>query len=132
MHYEVVTPADEERGLLTRDLRRAIVEASTTGGEVWQLADDNYSTRMCRVWPEPDTSQVVELGDEHAPDPVRLDVRRAERTGAELVAEYPHGTYDEIVALVAYAYMMGRRDGYAEAAALADKALAPLREAVGA
>lgn len=57
-------------------------------------------------------------------------VRRIARHAAELVARCPHTTYDEVVALVAYAYAEGNRDGYAEAAEAADAILAPLREAV--
>lgn len=64
------------------------------------------------------------------PDPVQLQVRRTTRAAAELVAGHPHETYDEVVALVAYAYAKGNRDGYAEGAAQADIVLAELLEVV--
>lgn len=67
---------------------------------------------------------------ETTPDPIPFEVRRIARDAAALVAGHPHETYEEIVALVAYAYAKGNRDGYAEAAATADAILAPLREAV--
>ena len=63
-------------------------------------------------------------------EPVPLAVRRIFRHAAELVAAHPHATYDDVIALVAYAYAEGNRDGYAEVAATADAILSPLREAV--
>ena len=64
------------------------------------------------------------------PDIIPIEVRRIARLAAELVTAHPHSSYEQVVALVAYAYAKGNRDGYAEAAADADKVLGPLQEAL--
>lgn len=131
MPYEVVTTADEERGIIFASVHYATEVARNEGGEVWSLADDESHTRLMCVWPEEAARRHGQLQDEPDADVVPLEVRRIARTAAELVAAHPHTTYDEVVALVGYAYALGNRDGYAEAAATADAILAPLREAVG-
>ncbi len=64
----------------------------------------------------------------------QAQVGRIMRLAVELVADNPHATHDQIVALVAYAYARGNRDGYAEGAAAAEQAFAEvnaqLREAL--
>ena len=55
---------------------------------------------------------------------IQAQVGRIMRLATELVAGVPHATHDEIVALVAYAYARGNRDGYAEGAQAAENAFA--------
>ena len=40
---------------------------------------------------------------------------QALRIAAEIVSEHEHSTYEQVVALVAYTYAMGSRDGFEEA-----------------
>lgn len=47
---------------------------------------------------------------------------QALRIAAELTTAYPHNDFEQIVALVAYSYALGSRDGFSEAAALAEQA----------
>lgn len=126
--YEVVYD-HEERGVYYASREEAVANAHP-GMEVWQLADDEPMTRMVCVWPEAAASEHGQATAAPAADVVPLEVRRIARQAAELVSSHPHETYDEVVALVGYAYALGNRDGYAEAAATADAILAPLRAAV--
>lgn len=126
--YEIVYDA-EERGVMYQTLDAAVRNAYT-GMEVWQLADDDVQTRVCCVWPVPP----VRPEPEHLPirllTRLTMDEGRARRIAAALVNQYPHATYSEIVALVAYAYAKGNRDGYGEAVSDVSETLARLREEV--
>ncbi len=56
---------------------------------------------------------------------------KARRVAAEVVTEYGVPvSYDAAVAMLAYAYARGSRDGYAEAAASAELAFEELRAAL--
>lgn len=126
--YEVVYD-HEERGVYYASREEAVANAHP-GMEVWQLADDEPMTRMVCVWPEEAARRHGQLADEPAADVVPMEVHRIARFAAELVTTHPHSSYEQVVALVAYAYAKGSRDGYAEAAADADKVLGPLQEAL--
>ena len=128
MCYEVITPPDEERGVMFDNLAASIEHARLYGGEVWRLADDEAQTRVRRVWPEPELQAAERAEREHEASAV--DVARARRVATELLAAFPVSGYEQTHALVALAYARGSHDAWAQVLSATDQLAAELVEAI--
>lgn len=117
MPYEVVDPADrQERGLFYPTFEDAVEHAHVTF-EIWQIADDDWRSRMVMVWPDAEFQPRVSLAPGTLANVVPITKGHPERWATAMLEEYPVATREQIIALVALAYSTGNRDGYAECAA---------------
>jgi hypothetical protein len=129
--YELTVRGDEERGTLVADRSLAISEAKELGCEVWQLADDEARTRVCRVWPEPEPEHVVDLGSFRLESNVQELIRRADREASGIIARTGLPSSDIWHSALSLAWKAGYVEGYGDCAKRASAAFERLERVFG-